>query len=229
MNFFCVFRTTKFKWISIFQPVIWNLYLISVFDLLFEHTITITDTTSICTVIQCCKRIQEACSQTSKTTISKCRIRFLIFDHVKIQTKFIQSFFDLFVCCQVDQVISKSTSHEELHGHIVNCLRILLFICILCFQPVINDNIFYSVAYSLENLFLCSFFEFFTIKKFNVFLYALFESFFFKLLVNHCVSSLITQQCCAFLFPQFLQIMPGIFTGHELLTFLQHQEQLALC
>ena len=229
MNLFCIFRTTKFKWISIFQPVIWNFYLISVFDLLFEHTITITDTTSICTVIQCCKRIQEACSQTSKTTISKCRIRFLILDHVKIQTKFIQSFFYLFVCCQVDQVISKSTSHEELHGHIVNCLRILLFICILCFQPVINDNIFYSVAYSLENLFLCSFFEFFTIKKFNVFLYALFESFFFKLLVNHCVSSLITQQCCAFLFPQFLQIMPGIFTGHELLTFLQHQEQLALC
>ena len=189
MNFFCIFRTTKFKWISIFQPVIRYFYLISVFDLLFEHTITITDTTSICTVIQCCKRIQEACSQPSKTTISKCRIRFLSFDHV----------------------------------------RILLFICILCFQPVINDNIFYSVAYSLENLFLCSFFEFFTIKKFNVFLYALFESFFFKLLVNHCVSSLITQQCCAFLFPKFLQIMPGIFTGHELLTFLQHQEQLALC
>ena len=229
MNFFCIFRTTKFKWISIFQPVIRYFYLISVFDLLFEHTVTITDTASICAVVQSCKRIKEACCKTSQTTITKCRVRLLIFDYVKIKTKLIQSFFYFFVCSQVDQVVSKSTSHQEFHGHVINSFRILLFICILCFQPVINDNIFYSVAYSLENLFLCSFFEFFTIKKFNVFLYALFESFFFKLLVNHCVSSLITQQCCAFLFPQFLQIMPGIFTGHELLTFLQHQEQLALC
>ena len=227
--FFCVFRAFQLEWIAVFQPVVRYFYLITVADLLFEHTVFITDTAAVCRISQCSQGIQEACCQTAKTAVSKRRISLLVLQKVQVQSHLIKSFLYLFVCSQVNQVISQRTSHQELHGHIVNCLRILLFICILCFQPVINDNIFYSVAYSLENLFLCSFFEFFTIKKFNVFLYALFESFFFKLLVNHCVSSLITQQCCAFLFPQFLQIMPGIFTGHELLTFLQHQEQLALC
>ena len=203
MNFFCIFRATKFERIAIFQPVIRYFYLISIFDLLFEHTVTITDTASICTVIQSCKRIKEACCKTSQTTVTKCRVRLLIFDHIEIKTKFIQSFFYFFVCSQVDQVVSKSTTHQKFHGHVINSFRILLFVCILCFQPVINDNVFYGVTYSLENLFLCSFFEFFTIQKFDIFLYALFESFFFKLLVDHRVSSLLCSLSCAFCSPNF--------------------------
>ena len=213
MNFFCVLRTAKFKWISVFQPVIRNLYLISVFDLLFEHTVTITDTTSICTVVQCCKRIQKACCQTSQTTVSKCRIRFLIFNHIKIQTKLIQSIFYFFVCSQIEQVISKSTSHKELHGHIVNCLRILLFICILCFQPVINNNIFYRIAYSLKDLLLCSLFQFLTIKKFYILFYTLLKSFFFELLVNHRVSSSFILLCyCSLLI--ILPVNSDLFINH---------------
>ena len=45
--FFCIFRTTQFKGIAVFQPVIGNLYLVAVSDLLFEQTIVITDTAAV--------------------------------------------------------------------------------------------------------------------------------------------------------------------------------------
>ena len=113
--FFCVLFTAYFKRISFFQPVIRNLYLISIFDFLFEHTVTVTDSTSVCRIIQCCKRIKETCCKTSKTAVSKSRIRLLVFNHVQINIHLFQCFFYIFICCHIDEVVAKCTSHKELH------------------------------------------------------------------------------------------------------------------
>ena len=113
--FFCVLFTANFKWISFFQPVVRNLHLISIFDFLFEHSITVTDSTSVCRIVQCCKRIKETCCKTSKTTISKSRIRLLVFNHVQINIHLFQCFFYIFICCHIDEVVAKRTSHKELH------------------------------------------------------------------------------------------------------------------
>ena len=113
--FFCVLFTANFKWISFFQPVVRNLHLISIFDFLFEHSITVTDSTSVCRIVQCCKRIKETCCKTSKTTISKSRIRLLVFNHVQINIHLFQCFFYIFICCHIDEVVTKCTSHKELH------------------------------------------------------------------------------------------------------------------
>ena len=113
--FFCVLFTANFKWISFFQPVVRNLHLISIFDFLFEHSITVTDSTSVCRIVQCCKRIKETCCKTSKTTISKSRIRLLVFNHVQINIHLFQCFFYFFICCHIDEVVAKCTSHKELH------------------------------------------------------------------------------------------------------------------
>ena len=113
--FFCVLFTAYFKRISFFQPVIRNLYLISIFDFLFEHTVTVTDSTSVCRIIQCCKRIKETCCKTSKTAVSKSRIRLLVFNHIQINIHLFQCFFYIFICCHIDEVVAKCTSHKELH------------------------------------------------------------------------------------------------------------------
>ena len=113
--FFCVLFTAYFKRISFFQPVIRNLYLISIFDFLFEHSVTVTDSTSVCRIVQCCKRIKETCCKTSKTAVSKSRIRLLVFNHVQINIHLFQCFFYIFICCHVDEVVSKCTSHKEFH------------------------------------------------------------------------------------------------------------------
>ena len=120
----CIFRTTKLKRIAILQPHIRNFYLISIHNLLFEHTIAITDTTAISCIAECSKGIHKACCKTSQTTVTKGCIRLLVFDHVQIQSDLFQCFFYFIIECKVDQVVAQCTAHEELHGHIVYNLRI---------------------------------------------------------------------------------------------------------
>ena len=89
---FRILRSAQFERITIHQPVIGNLYLITVADLLLEHTITITDTAAICRISQRCQGIQETCCQTSQSTVTQCCIRLLVLDQVQIQSQFFQSF-----------------------------------------------------------------------------------------------------------------------------------------
>ena len=53
MYFLGIFRTAQFEGVSVLQPVIRNLNLESVLDLLLEHTVMITDAASVSTVVQC--------------------------------------------------------------------------------------------------------------------------------------------------------------------------------
>ena len=179
--FFCVFRAFQLEWIAVFQPVVRYFYLITVADLLFEHTVFITDTAAVCRISQCSQGIQEACCQTAKTAVSKRRISLLVLQKVQVQFHLIKSFLYLFVCSQVNQVISQRTSHQELHGHIVQNLRILLIHCFLGFQPVVNNNVFYCVADCLVNFLLGSLFQIFSVQHFYVFFDTVLKNFFVEL------------------------------------------------
>ena len=97
-NRFRILRSTQFKRIAIHQPVIGNLYLITVADLLLEHTITITDTAAVCGISKSCQGIQETCCQTSQSTVTQCCIRLLVLDQVQIQSQLFQSFRYGLVC-----------------------------------------------------------------------------------------------------------------------------------
>ena len=73
-------------------PVIGNLYLITVADLLFEHTVLVTDTAAVRRISKSSQRIQKACCQTAKTAVSKSRISLLILQKVQDQSHFLESF-----------------------------------------------------------------------------------------------------------------------------------------
>ena len=101
MYLFSILRTTKLKWIAFLKPCIRNLNLISVSDFLFEHTITVTDSTAVCTISKCCKGVKEACCKSSQTTVSKCRIRFLILKRIDVNSQLFKSFLYLTICTKV--------------------------------------------------------------------------------------------------------------------------------
>ena len=84
--FFCIFRTAQFKGIAVFQPVVRNLYLITVFDFLLKQTVMVTDTAAVSAVAQGSQRIQETCSQTSQSSVSKSRVRFLVFYYIQVKS-----------------------------------------------------------------------------------------------------------------------------------------------
>ena len=173
-------RSAQFKRIAVFQPVIRYLYLITVLDFLFEHTVTVTDAAAVCRVTQSSQRLHETCSQTTKSTVSKCRIRLLIFNGIQVKSHLIQCFFYFLICSQVDQVVTKSTTHQELHGHVIYHFRIFLIESLLCSKPVVNDNIFYRIGYRLEDFLFGSLLHGFTVKCFYIVFYAFNEFFFVK-------------------------------------------------
>ena len=183
--FFRIFRSAKLKRITIFQPVIRCFYLIAVSDLLLEHTITVTDTASVRCISQCCKRIQETCCQTSESTVTKCRIRLLILDHVQVDSHLFQSFFYFLICRHVDQVVSESSSEQEFHGHVIYGLRIVFLILFLCCKPVIDDGFLYSIRNCLEQLLRSCLFYFLTEQCLYIVPYISFKYVFFKSWIIH--------------------------------------------
>ena len=163
------------------DPRVRCLKLKMIFKLLFEKSEVIIKSDSFSRKSQSCNGIQEACCQTAKTAVSKSRISLLILQKVQVQSHFLESFLYLFICSQVDQVISKCTAHQEFHGHIVQNLRILFFHCLLGFQPVINNNIFYCIADCLINFLLGSIFQVLSVQHFYIFFHTVLKSFFFEL------------------------------------------------
>ena len=55
LNLHSVLRTLNLKWVAILKPVIRNLNLVSVLNLLLEHSILISYTTAISRIAECGK------------------------------------------------------------------------------------------------------------------------------------------------------------------------------
>ena len=141
LDLVAVFRSAQLEWISILQPVVRYFYLESIDDLLLKHTITITNSTSICGIAQGSKRIHKTCCQPAKSTISKSRIRLLVFNDTQIQSNLFKCFFYFPISPQINQIISQCPAHQKLHGHIIQYLRVIFFNDLLCCHPFIHDNI----------------------------------------------------------------------------------------
>ena len=184
-DFFCVLITANLKRVAVLEPVVRYFHLISVLDFLLEHAVTVTDSAAVGRIPQCRKGIKKAGRKSSETTISKSRIRFLILYRIQIDSHLIQRFFDFFISSHIDQVVAQSSSHQELHGHVIYCLWIFFFHFCLRRKPVINDRLFYGKGNCLKDLPSGCFFDCFSIKVFNIILYFLFKSFFLKSFTVH--------------------------------------------
>ena len=60
LDLLLILPPAKLEGIALSQPVIGNLHLIPVPDLLLEHAVTVSDTAAVCAVAKGCKRIKEA-------------------------------------------------------------------------------------------------------------------------------------------------------------------------
>ncbi len=156
-NDLCVFRTAQLKRIAVFKPVIGHLYLISVLNLLLEHTVVIADPAAVCLIPEGCQRIKEAGRQPSQTAVAQRRVAFLILNQVDVKSHLIERFPDILISPQVDKIVAQGTPDQKFHGHIVNNLRIVFLKLFLACQPVINNNVLYCVADCLKNFLLRSF------------------------------------------------------------------------
>ena len=94
----CVLGAAQLKRIAVLQPVVGNLHLIAVADLLLEHTVTVTDAAAVCRVAQSCKGIKEACRKTSQAAVTQCCVRLHVLDHIQIQSQLFKRFLHGLIC-----------------------------------------------------------------------------------------------------------------------------------
>ena len=167
-----ILRTAKLERIAVLQPHIRNFHLITVLNFLFEHAVAVADAAAVRRIAQRRQRIQKAGCQTSQAAVSKRRIRLLILDHVQIQADLLQRVFHLIIEGQVDQVVAQSPSHQELHGHVVYDLRIVLLVFLLRRNPCIHDCILHCITYRLKDLLLSRFLNLFAEQRTYIILYA---------------------------------------------------------
>jgi hypothetical protein len=73
------------------EPVIWNLNLVSIDNLLLEDSISVSQSITPGWKVQGSHRVQEAGSETTETTISECSIMFLINDVLDTEAKICQT------------------------------------------------------------------------------------------------------------------------------------------
>ena len=151
----CILVSLDLKWIPVLEPVIRHFLLEAVFNLLLEHTVAVTDTTAVGRIIQGCKGIQETGCKTAKTSVTKSCIRLLVLDQVKVESQLIQALPYLIVAGKVDHIVAQGTPHEELHGHVVYHLLILLLIGFVGVDPLVNDIILDGVCHCLVDLLGC--------------------------------------------------------------------------
>ncbi len=184
-HFLRILRTSQFKGVAVHQPVVRRLHLVAVLNLLLKHTVTVTDSAPISRISKCCKRIQEACSQTSQTAVSKSRIRFLVLQKIQVHSHLFQSLFHFCICRHVNQIISQSPSHQKLHRHIIDNLRIILLVLLLRCNPVINNFLFHGIGNCLVQFLLGNFFNLLAKQMLHILLDFFFKCLFLKSRIIH--------------------------------------------
>ena len=85
-------RALQLERIAVLQPVVRNLTLEAVLDLLLEHTVVIADAAAVSVVAARCERVEEAGGQSSETAVAESRIRLLVLKSVDVEAELLKSF-----------------------------------------------------------------------------------------------------------------------------------------
>ena len=157
MDVLGILGPAQLQGIAVLKPVVRNFLLEAVHDLLLEHTVVIADAGTVGGIVQGRQRIEEAGCQSSQTAVAQSRIGLLVFDGIDLEAQFLEGFLDGAVGHQVDGVVAEGAAHEEFHGHIYDCLGILIFECPLGLHPAVDDLILQCQSGSLKDHLLCGF------------------------------------------------------------------------
>ena len=150
-----VLGPAKLKRVAVLEPVVRNLHLIAVADLLLEHPVAVADAAAVGGIVQGCEGVQETCRKASEAAVAQSRIRLLVLDLVDVKAELCEGLLHRRKGLQVDQVVAEGAAHQELHGEVVQGLRVRLLKCLLGSHPVVDDLILQSIGGCLKHLLLC--------------------------------------------------------------------------
>ena len=139
---------------AISQPVIRNLYLLVIDNLLLKEAVLITDTAAMSRQAQRSHGIDEASCQTAKAAVAETCIRLLRIKVSQIKIQLLQHSLQSVLQIKVNQVGIQETSQQELNGEIINLLLVIFLILLIGLNPVLGSILLNYLGKSLINLML---------------------------------------------------------------------------
>ena len=113
------------------EPVIRGFILASVDKALSEQATVICKAYAVCRKTECCKRVNEACSQSSETAISERRLILELLKILDVLSSRSELRLDVVIESQVDQIVGEKLADQELGRNIVQLLLALVISFIL--------------------------------------------------------------------------------------------------
>lgn len=100
--------------VTLVEPEIWDLTLISILDDLLEDTVVVSNTISDSWDLEGGERVKETSGKSSKTTVSKSGISLLLIELLKLVADVHEGLLEWVLKVRVDESILEGSSHEEL-------------------------------------------------------------------------------------------------------------------
>ncbi len=155
-HFLLMLRALQLEGIDILQPVVRNLLLEAVFDLLLEHAVMIADAAAVSVIAERRQRIHEAGRKPPEAAISERGIRLLVLERVDVDAELVERLLHIVVRAEVQQVVAERAADQELHRQVVNRLALLLQELGIRIHPVLDDLVLDDLGDCLEDLLLRS-------------------------------------------------------------------------
>ena len=145
---------------AILQPVVGNLSLLAINNLLLEEPELIMKAAAVACQAVSCHGVDEAGSQATQAAIAQACIRFFFIDIRKLQLEiilknFLHSLFDT----KIDKVGLQKASQQELNGEVINLLFLTLVISTISLDPVIGNVLLGNRGHRLIDLILGQFMQ----------------------------------------------------------------------
>eukprot|EP00128_Syssomonas_multiformis_P015811 Colp12_sorted_trinity150504_noHs@1565 len=141
-----ILRTSDFPRVAVAEPVVGDLDLLAVTNLLLENTILITETVAISGQGKGRHGVKEARSKTAKTTVAETSVLLNAFKSLNIKTKLVHGLLALIAHTEVNHGVGESTTHVVFKRQVVNTLGILLVVGLLGTDPLANKTVTNSVC-----------------------------------------------------------------------------------
>ena len=135
--------------ITLLEPEVWNLYLLSILNQLLENSIVVSDSVAPRRQFKSGHGVEEAGSEPSKTSVAKTSVSLLFTDIFKLVSKVIESLLVLLLHIDVDKHVLEGTAHQKLKGKIVDVLAVLSGVVGMGVIPRLNQPIAHRVGCSL--------------------------------------------------------------------------------
>ena len=126
---------------AVAQPVVRQLHLIAVDDLLFKETVLIANGAAMPRVTVCSERVDEAGGEAAEAAVAEPRIRLFLVGIRELQIELLQNLLHRLLNAEVDEIGAQEPTEQKLNGKIVDLLDALLRVLPIRLDPVVRNGL----------------------------------------------------------------------------------------